>query len=60
MNMFASKNPPENTIKRIEELEKQMKDALAKLANQPKPVAAAAAAGPGLDADAMDKLNDLL
>ena len=63
MNIFASKNPPENTIKRIEELEKQMADALAKLANQPKPVAAVAtvaSSGPGLDADAMNKLNDLL
>ncbi len=49
MNMFASKNPPDNTIKRIEELEKQMKDLMGR------PVG-----GSGLDADAMDKLNDLL
>ena len=48
MNMFASKNPPDNTIKRIEELEKQVKDLLGR------PVG-----GAGLDADAMDKLNDL-
>ena len=29
MNLFACKNPPDNTIKRIEALEDQMKDALA-------------------------------
>lgn len=50
MNMFASKNPPDNTIKRIEELEKQVKNLL------DRPVGT----GSGLDADAMDKLNDLL
>ena len=64
MNMFASKNPPENTIKRIEDLERMMKDAndkLAELANRPVAVAAPSSnPGPGLDADAMDKLNDLL
>ena len=65
MNMFASKNPPENTIKRIEALEQQMADALAKLANQPAPVTVSAPApsvssGPGLDADSLAKLNDLL
>ena len=29
MNLFACKNPPDNTINRIEALEKQMLDALA-------------------------------
>lgn len=59
MNMFACKSPPDNTIKRIEALEKQ-------LANMPKPevvhveAKAEAAASTGLDQDAMDKLNDLL
>ena len=54
MNLFASKNPPDNTILRIEELEKQMKkvnDKLAGLGGQQ---------STGLDQDAMDKLNDLL
>ena len=50
MNMFASKNPPDNTIKRIEELEKMVKDLMGR------PVGS----GEGLSADAMDKLNDLL
>lgn len=49
-NMFASKHPPENTIVRIEELEKQV----AALLKRP------AGDGAGLDQDAMDKLNDLL
>ena len=49
MNMFASKNPPENTIKRIEALEKMVDE----LRNRP-------VGGSGLDADAMDKINDLL
>lgn len=48
MNMFASKNPPDNTIKRIEALEAKMKDALA------------GAGGASLDEDALGKLNDLL
>ena len=30
MNIFASKNPPDNTIKRIEELEAQVKDLLSR------------------------------
>ena len=51
--MFASKNPPENTIKRIEALEKMVDE----LRNRP---VATGNSGPGLDADAMDKLNDLL
>ena len=64
MNMFASKNPPENTIKRIEDLEKMMKDALAQLADlasrpsgQPTapiaPTAPTVVASSGLDADSM-------
>jgi polyhydroxyalkanoate synthesis regulator phasin len=47
MNIFASKTPPDNTIKRIEELENQIKN----LGN-PGPA--------GLDGDSMSKLNDLL
>ena len=57
MNMFASKNPPENTIVRIEELEKQMQDLLNKEEPEREIVQSA---GPGLDQDALDKLNDLL
>lgn len=59
MDIFASKNPPENTIKRIVKLEDQISDILRNMNNKPgeTPVASA---GPGLDADAMDKLNDLL
>ena len=47
MNIFASKTPHDNTIKRIEELENQIKN----LGN-PGPA--------GLDGDSMSKLNDLL
>lgn len=50
MNVFACKSPPDSTIVRIEELEKQVAD----LAKRP------VGTGEGLDADAMDKLNDLL
>ena len=57
MNMFASKNPPENTIVRIEELEKQMLDLLNKKEPEREIVQSA---GPGLDQDALDRLNDLL
>jgi hypothetical protein len=57
MDIFASKNPPENTIKRIVKLEDQISDILRNMNNKPAPVGEA---GPGLDADAMDKLNDLL
>jgi len=46
MNMFASKNPPENTIVRIEELEKQMLDLLNKKEPEREIVQSA---GPGLD-----------
>ena len=62
MNIFASKNPPENTIKRIVTLENQISDILKNMNNKPAPVGETlvASAGPGLDADAMDKLNDLL
>jgi vacuolar-type H+-ATPase subunit I/STV1 len=55
-NMFASKHPPENTIVRIEALEKQVANLLK---NNSGPVSAGPV-GSGLDADAMDKLNDLL
>ena len=50
MELFASKSPPDNTINRIEALEKQ----IAKMGT------GGDTKGPGLDADAMDKLNDLL
>lgn len=62
MDIFASKNPPENTIKRIVTLENQISDILKNMNNKPAPVGETlvASAGPGLDADAMDKLNDLL
>ena len=50
MELFASKSPPDNTINRIEALEKQ----IAKIGT------GGDTKGPGLDADAMDKLNDML
>ena len=53
MDIFAAKSPPDNTIKRIEELERQMAQALANNSG-------GATTGPGLDADAMARLNDLL
>ena len=67
MNMFASKNPPDNTIKRIEALEAELaavKDKLANMENR-EPVTVSAptvvsSSGPGLDADSLAKLNDLL
>ena len=51
MELFASKSPPDNTINRIEALEKQ----IAKIGT-----GGGDTKGPGLDADAMDKLNDML
>lgn len=59
MDMFASKNPPENTIKRIEDLENMMEDVNKRFAKlgAPAPVSAVTS---GLDADSMEKLNDLL
>lgn len=53
MNVFACKSPPDSTIVRIEELEKQVAD----LAKRP---VGTGEVGPALDADAMDKINDLL
>ena len=61
MKIFASKSPPDNTINRIEALEKLVAD-LSKV-QPPAPVEVqvpVASAGPGLDQDALDKLNDLL
>ena len=52
MDIFAAKSPPDNTIKRNEELERQMAQALANNSG--------ASASTGLDADAMARLNDLL
>lgn len=60
MNMFASKQPPENTIKRIEALESELNGLKDKLNNMGNNNAAPATVTTGLDADAMDKLNDLL
>ena len=57
MDLFASKNPPDNTIKRIEALEADMakvKDKLGRMGT------GGPAVSSGLDEDAMDKLNDLL
>ena len=64
MKMFAMKSPPDNTIVRIQALE----DALKKL---PKEVSISsgpltinnpnvASSGPGLDQDALDRINDLM
>ena len=60
MKHFAMKSPPDNTIKRIEVHEKQMEEALTRHANQRSPAPVASSGGPGLDQDALDKLNDLL
>lgn len=58
MKIFAMKSPPDSTIDRIEELEKQMKDVLNRLKNMP--ATATTSSGPGLDQDALNRLNDLL
>ena len=58
MKIFAMKSLPDSTIDRIEELEKQMKDVLNRLKNMP--ATATASSGPGLDQDALNRLNDLL
>lgn len=60
MKIFAMKSPPDSTIDRIEELEKQMKDVLNRLKNMPATATATASSGPGLDQDALNRLNDLL
>ena len=77
MNIFAAKTPPDNTINRIEALEKKVTDLLNREAPAPQiihqtvqnikqvteeaPVQAAPVpAGPGLDQDALDKIEDLL
>ena len=55
MKMFASKNPPDNTINRIKALEDMMSDVNKKLGSL-----SGSGSGSGLNEDAMNKLNDLL
>ena len=56
MDLFACKSPPDNTIVRIEELEKQMKDAMNRLNN----VGSGEPSGEGMPDGFMDKFNDLV
>lgn len=60
MKVFASKNPPDNTINRIEDLENMMQDLNNRFANLGEPATVTNTVSSGLDADAMDKLKDLL
>ena len=75
MNIFAAKTPPDNTINRIEALEKKVQQLLDRPIPEPQIIhqtvqnvknvteeapVQAAPQGPGLDQAALDKIDDLL
>lgn len=63
MQMFAMKTPPENTIKRIEDLENQLQalsDSLKMRPNSSATNLRPSSSGTGLDAEAISRLEDLM